>query len=196
MSVYFHANFKLNLNYLSGVLNHLIEKPELNDEQIAKEYGYKAPFTNRYKSWLRKCGIIENSIKVKLTEYGKVIYKKDPKLNKNPTLWYMHSHLTSSEDIAETWSYFFNTFLKKNKNFTKLELSEGISMKLMPHNPSHFGKNAPMIKVITKVLLDSYIAETGFGPLGILSLKNGVFYNEQKKSPYNWTDVKSFTKLY
>jgi hypothetical protein len=53
MSVYFHANFKLNRERLSGVLKYLIEQAKLNDEQIADKFGYKAPFTKRYKSWLK-----------------------------------------------------------------------------------------------------------------------------------------------
>ncbi|KJD36959.1 hypothetical protein PW52_00420 [Tamlana sedimentorum] len=64
MSVYFHANFNLNRNILSGILKRLIQEPKLNDAQIAEQFEYKAPFTKRYKSWLRKCGILENSREV------------------------------------------------------------------------------------------------------------------------------------
>lgn len=196
MSVYFHAYFNLNRERLSGVLNDLIEKPKSSEEQIALKFGYKAPFTKRYKSWLKKCGIIENSPKVKLTEYGKVIYKNDPKLKKEPTLLYMHSFLTNSEENAEVWNYFYYTFLTQNESFTKSELSEALSMKLMPHNPNHFRKNSPMIKVITKVLIDSYISKTAFGSLGIVELKDNIYLRRKTKTPYNWTNTESFTSLY
>jgi hypothetical protein len=176
MSVYFHANFNLNRDRLSGILKSLIEQPGLSDEQIAKQFGYKAPFTKRYKSWLKKCGILENSTKVKLTKDGKIIYDKDPQLNKEKTLLYMHSFLTSTAENAEVWNFFHHIFLPKNKSFTKSELSEAISMKLMPHNPSHFAKNAPMIKVITKVLLDSYISENAFGLLKKIELRSKIYY--------------------
>lgn len=196
MSVYFHANFNLNRERLAGILRSIIEHPELSDEQIAKQFGYRAPFTRRYKSWLKKCGIIENSTKVELTEFGRVIFKKDSKLKKVQTLWYMHSYLTSSEDIAEAWNYFHHTYLPKNKSFTKAEVSEALSMKLMSHHPSHFGKNAPMIKVITKVLIDSYISEKAFGPLGIVELKSGVFHRGITKMPFIWNTVEDFVRLY
>lgn len=196
MSVYFHSSFNLNLERLAGVLKYIITQPELGDEQIATQFGYRAPFTKRYKSWLKKCGILENSLKVKLTEYGKIIYENDSELIKEISLWYMHSFLTHSEDNAEVWNYFYYYFLPKNKSFTKEELSEGLSMKLMVHNPSHFKKNAPMIKVITKVLVDSYTSTTAFGPLEILKFKNGRFFQVEKESPYNWTNVESFAKLY
>jgi len=189
MSVYFHANFNLNRKRLAGVLKYLIEHPEINDEQIAKQFGYHAPFTKRYKSWLKKCGLIENSTKVKLTEYGEVIYKKDLKLNKESTLKFMHTFLARSEDNAEAWNYFYHTFLPKNKSFTKSDLSDALSMKLMSHDPGHFGKNAPMIRVITKVLVDSYVSKKAFGPLGIIKLEEGVFCRGNSKVNFNPNDL-------
>ncbi len=155
MSVYFHSSFTLNRERLSGILYNLIEKPKLTDQEIAKQFGYNAPFTQRYKSWLKKCGVIEHSIKVKLTDFGEVIYKKDPKLKKEPTLWYMHSFLANSEDNAEAWNYFYHNYLPKNESFTKPQLSDAISMKLMAHNPGHFGKNRPMIKVTIPMVFNS-----------------------------------------
>ncbi len=176
MSVYFHANFNLDRERLSGVLKSLIERPELTDEQIAKPFGYKAPFTKRYKSWLKKCGLLENTNKVKLTKKGKEIYSKDSDLNKSSTIKYMYNFLVSSEENAEVWHYFHHTFLPNNKEFTKQKLSEAISMKLMPHNPSHFAKNAPMIKVITRILLDSYTSAKAFEPLEFIKFQKEKYF--------------------
>ncbi|MBW2938238.1 DUF4007 family protein [Aureisphaera sp. CAU 1614] len=177
MSVYFHANFYLDRGRLSGILKSLIESPDLTDEQVAKPFGYKAPFTKRYKSWLKKCGLLENTRKFKLTEKGKEIYSKDPDLNKTSTIDYMYEFLVSSEENAEVWHFFHYTFLPNHIEFTNIELSEAISMKLMPHNPSHFAKNAPMIKVITRVLLDTYLSERAFKTLNIIGLKNKKYIN-------------------
>ena len=196
MSVYFHSSFNLNSERMSGVLKCLIDEPNLTDEEVGNRFGYKAPFTKRYKSWLKKCGLIENSIKVGLTEYGKVIYQKDNFLNKKQTLWYIHTFLTHSKNNAEVWNYFYNIYLPKNKSFTKSDISEAISMKLMPHNPNHFGKNAPMVKVITKVLIDSYLSKTAFGPLNIIESKEGVFFRSETKNLYKWNSLKDFIKLY
>jgi Protein of unknown function (DUF4007) len=181
---------------MAGILKCLIEEPNLTDEEVGKRFGYKAPFTKRYKSWLKKCGLIENTTKFILTNYGTVIYEKDNKLKKESSLWYMHSFLTSSEDIAEAWNFFYHTFLLKTNNFTKPELSNALSMKLMSHNPSHFGRNAPMIKVITKVLIDSYISKLAFGQLNIIESKDGAFHKCKIKTPYNWNNVESFSRLY
>jgi len=196
MSVYFHANFNLNSDRLAAILKHLIEQPKLNDEQIAHKFGYKAPFTKRYKSWLKKCGLIKNSTKIELTDYGKIIYKKDPKLEKSITLWYMHSFLASSEENAEAWNYFYHTFLPKNKSFTKSDLSMALSMKLMAHHPSHFGKNAPMIKVITKVLINSYLSEKAFGILHIVDSFEDRLIRKTSKNPFKWDTAEGFENLY
>lgn len=195
MSVYFHGNFNLNRDRLSGILSYLINEPELNEEEIGGKFGYKAPFTKRYKSWLRKCGILKNSIKVELTDFGKIIYKKDSKLIKEPTLWCMYSHLISSEDVAESWIFFHFTYLMKNESFTKLDVSKALSMKLMKHNPNHFRESAPMIKTITRVLLDSYISKDAFGPLNLIKLKNGVYHKGKIDIPNN-VNIKDFDKLY
>ena len=196
MSVYFHSSFNLDRERMSGVLNFRITRPELDDEQIASKFGFKAPFTKRYRAWLKKCGIIKNSIKFELTDFGKVIYKKDPKLQKKPTIWYIHNYLVSSEDNAESWHYFYNVFLPKNKSFSKLELSNALSMKLMAHNPNHFSKNAPMIKVITKVLIDSYLSERALGPLNFIEMSEGILVRKAPKRLDNWNNIDAFEKLY
>jgi hypothetical protein len=161
---------------MSGVLTLLITQPSLNDEEIGQRFGYKSPFTKRYKSWLKKCGILENSSKAKLTKEGKEIFYEDLQLTKENTLRYMHSFLTNSEKNAEVWNFFYHKFLPQNESFTRTELSAAISKKLMPHNMNHFAKNAPMIKVILKVLLDSYISEKAFARLQIIGFDGEKIY--------------------
>ncbi|WP_298754872.1 DUF4007 family protein [uncultured Psychroserpens sp.] len=196
MSVYFHANFNLDRKRLSGILKLIIENKNLCDDDIAKKFGYKSPFTKRYISWLKKCGILENSSKRKLTNYGEVIYKKDPLLNKKTTLWFMHTELTKNEENAEAWHFFFHNFLNKHNSFTKKDLQLALSMKMMPHDPHHFSKNAPMIKVITRVLIDSYISETAFSPLNIIKLKGSVFFRSVTKPFNKWNNIEEFIQLY
>lgn len=193
MSVYFHANFKLDRSRLADILKLIRDDKKISDENIAKKFGYKAPFTKRYISWLKKCGIIENSNKRILTKYGKVIYKNDPNLQKQPSIWFMHTELTKSEENAEAWCFFYNKYLSLTKTFKKDQLQLAISMKMMPHDPSHFGKNAPMIEVITKVLINSYISESAFGPLNIVESNNGTFHRGEIKAPYDWNNLEAFS---
>ena len=152
-----------------------MENPNQKEEKTAAPFGYKAPFTKRYKSWLKKTGIIEDLNKLKFTEQGKSIWENDSELNTETTLSYLYSSLISSEDNAEVWHFFHHTFLPKHKTFTKEGVANALSMKLMAHNPKHFKKNAPMIKTITRVLMDSYISSNGLGNLNLLSYNNNRF---------------------
>jgi hypothetical protein len=131
-----------------------------------------------------------------LTEFGKVIYEKDAKLEMTPTLWYMHNYLANSEDNAEAWNYFYHKFLQENKSFTKSDLSMALSMKLMEHDPSHFGKDAPMIKVITKVLIDSYLSKKAFGSLNIIVSNKDKLISGTNNKPLKWNSLEDFKNLY
>ena len=71
MSVYFHSSFGLNRKFMAGVLSDSINNPTKDPKEVAKPFGYNAPFTPRYKSWLQKCGIVKlSSGKASLTPYG------------------------------------------------------------------------------------------------------------------------------
>ena len=51
MTVYFHGNFGLNREYMASVLAASLKDPGATGDEIAAPFGYKAPFTARYKSW-------------------------------------------------------------------------------------------------------------------------------------------------
>ena len=59
MTVYFHGSFGLNREYMAGVLQGALAKPKISDKELAKPFGYGAPFSQRYRSWLHKTGITE-----------------------------------------------------------------------------------------------------------------------------------------
>ena len=121
MSVYFHGSFGLNRKFMAGILKGLILNPDANNNELAKPYGYKAPFTQRYRSWLNKTGIIEGKRSIRLTPAGEIIWKKDPKLESIITKWFLHHELTSDPEKAEAWYYFIKEFLPKNKSFSKMD---------------------------------------------------------------------------
>ena len=82
MSVLFHGNFGLNRSYMSGILTNSIKNPTLKDRELAKPFGYGAPFAARYRSWLHKCGVTEMGLPIKLTPMGEVVVRNDPDFNK------------------------------------------------------------------------------------------------------------------
>ena len=140
MTVYFHGSFGLNREYMAGVLASSLKNPAASGDEIAAPFGYKAPFTGRYKSWLHKTGLTTKGRKTTLTPIGEVVWKHDPKFKSVVTQWLMHHELTTDPERAEAWHYFANQFLPSHKSFGIEELENGLAMKLMSHHPSHFGK--------------------------------------------------------
>lgn len=172
MTVYFHGSFGLNREYMAGVLATCLNNPDASGDEIAAPFGYKAPFTGRYKSWLNKTGLTTKGRKLELTPIGEVVWKNDPKLKSLVTQWLMHHELCTDPERAEAWHFFAHEFLPKHKTFNLVELEDGLAMKLMSHHPSHFGKGASMIKVIARKIIQCYTNPQGLGGLGILSAAN------------------------
>ena len=103
MTVYFHGNFGLNREYMAGVLKTGLKDPKASGDAIAAPFGYKAPFTARYKSWLNKTGLITANKVMELTPFGEVVWAKDPKFQSMVTLWLLHHELTGDPERAEAW---------------------------------------------------------------------------------------------
>lgn len=60
--------------------------------------------------WLRAYGLIldEGSSGAKLTGFGSELYKYDRYLEKNFTLWVLHSFIARNKELATSWYLFFN----------------------------------------------------------------------------------------
>ena len=103
MTVYFHGSFGLNREYMAGVLATSLKNPNASGDEIAAPFGYKAPFTGRYKSWLHKTGLTTKGHKINLTPIGEVVWEHDPKFKSLVTRWLMHHELCTDSDRAEAW---------------------------------------------------------------------------------------------
>jgi len=176
MTVYLHGNFGLNREYMAGVLKSSLDKPNATGDEIAAPFGYKAPFTARYKSWLNKTGLITGSKVTELTPIGEVVWENDPKFQSAVTQWLLHHELTGDPDRAEAWNFFAQDFMPSTQEFTVGDLQNGLSMKLMSHHPTHFGRNAPMIKVIARKIIQCYANEEALGSLGIITQASNKRY--------------------
>jgi len=73
MTVLFHGHFALNRNYMSCILNPALDQSGVKDKQLARPFGYSAPFAAHYRSWLHKTGVIELGFPVTLTAMGAVV---------------------------------------------------------------------------------------------------------------------------
>ena len=73
MTVLFHGNFALNRERMAGVLRASLSNPKLKDAELAKPFGYGAPFGALYRSWLHKTGM------TKMEEAGKATLIRPPR---------------------------------------------------------------------------------------------------------------------
>lgn len=180
MSVFFHGSFGLNRSHMSAVLRACITMPDKSDMEIAQPFGYKAPFTKKYKTWLIKTGIVNSGKGFRLTEPGRVIFDNDPTFQSTAAKWFLHHNLVSDAAVAETWYFFIYEFLPSQKSFVRADLQEGLAMKLMPHSAKHFASGSPMNKTISKKLLECYSGSEALGDLGLISVEGKDLYKVQK----------------
>ena len=169
MAVYFHGNFRLNRERLAGLLQYGLENPELKDKDLAKRFGYGAPYAQRYRNWLYRVGITELRLPMKLTPMGAVVYENDPNLQSLVTQWFMHWELTTDPKRAETWHFFYHNFLPQQESFSKEDLQGALMTYLSEqHSKQHFGHNSTMLPGITKAILECYMSGNALGDLNVI----------------------------
>jgi hypothetical protein len=187
MAVYFHGNFGLNRDRLAGLLQYGLENPELKDKELAQPFGYGAPYAQRYRNWLYRVGMTELGLPMKLTAMGAVVYENDPKLQSLVTHWFMHWELTTDPQRAETWHFFYHTFLPKHKSFTKEDLQGTLMMYLSKqHSEQHFGLNSTMLPGITRIILECYTLQESLGSLHIISKEGNQFTRSPESTKINF----------
>ncbi len=191
MSVYFHGSFGLNRLYMSGLLVALLKDKNASPEKLAAPFGYSAPFGQKYRTWLVKTGILENTRNPTLTSFGEIIWLNDPKFETPVTQWFIHHQLSIDPENAEAWHFFAQSFLPKNKTFTKEDLQNQLAMKMMPHSEKHFRKGSSMNATITKKLIECYTEPKALGDLEIVSQidnKKYQFNNPKSLGPWKGPD--------
>jgi Protein of unknown function (DUF4007) len=197
MTVYFHGSFGLNRQRMAEILRVTLKDPGLRDQEIAEPFGYNAPFTARYRSWLHKTGLIEMKYPIRLTKMGKVVYEHDPGLESLTTQWFIHKELATDPDRAEAWHFFVHEFLTKHKTFSKDDLLAGLTEKLRAHSEKHFGPGSNLNKVILRKLLECYTAKEALGEIKLINEKKGVYtYNEKSKIKRSWKSAADLIKAY
>ena len=200
MTVYFHGSFGLNRQYMAGILRDGLKRPAKSPSELAQPFGYKAPFANRYKSWLHKTGLIRTESPIRLTELGEIVYDQDPQLRSLVSMWFMHHSLSADPENAEVWHWFNADFLPQNELFSKSDLEIGVAKQLMPHDKRHFAIGSTMTRVIVRKLIDCYISSDALGELEIFSvLSKDQFQREASKKLGPWRTqqmlLRDFRKL-
>lgn len=177
MTVFFHGSFGLDRARMAQILDLALANPEYTDKELAKPFGYGAPFASIYRSWLHKTGLSNLRRPVALTDFGNVVFRHDKKLSAKPTLWFMHHQLTRESERAEAWHFFIHKFRLDHESFTTEDLRKGLILQLSPHDMKHFGEESTMIPIITRKLLDCYTSEAALGPLGLVQETGSGHYS-------------------
>ena len=142
--------------------------PDISDRDLAKNFGYGAPFAAKYRSWLHKVGLVEQRRTFTLTELGESVRQTDPALKSNDTLLTMHRELTTSPEKVETWHFFEHEFRARHREFTRDLLESELSDKLSAHSKMHFGPGSKMVPVIAKKIIECYVLDDALGPLHVI----------------------------
>ncbi len=192
MTVLFHGSFALNREYMSGILDAAIKKTDATDKQLAEPFGYGAPFGQRYRSWLHKCGVTEMGLPMQLTPMGEAIRKKDRKFRTLTTQWLLHHELVADPERAEAWHFFANEFLPKHDHFTRIDLVDALTEKLRYHSEQHFGPGSKLNQQIARKIIQVYTQESGLGLLRLIEPKGKDFVRMRVKPQGPWRSPEEF----
>lgn len=197
MTVFFHGNFGLDRPRMAQLLELALAKPKYGDKDLAKPFGYGAPFASTYRSWLHKSGLTNLRRPVGLTNLGEVVLQHDQNLSAIPTLWFMHHQLTTYPDRAEAWNFFIHEFRPANRSFSKEDLRAGLIKRLSPHHMKHFGEGSTMIPIIVRKIIECYTSPKALGHLGLLTKDNfGNYLFPNIEIPSICEDVSALTASY
>jgi hypothetical protein len=181
---------------MAGLLKLALKDPKLKDKELAKPFNYGAPFAMRYRSWLHKTGMTDLRLPVQLTERGKIVYKKDPKLASLEAQWFLQHELVQDPERAEAWHYFAMKFLPAHGSFTADELLDGLTEKLRSHSEMHFGPGSKLNKVIRRKILECYTTDHGLGQLGLLRKEGQRYVRGTVKPKGPWKSIGALTKAF
>jgi len=196
MTVMFHGSFGLDRTRMSGVLSKAIKSPSLKDIDLAKPFGYGAPFAAKYRSWLHKCGLTEMGLPIKLTPFGEIVFKKDPEFKTLTTQWFLHHELVTDPERSEAWYFFALEFLPKHASFTREELLMGLMEKLRSHSEQHFGPGGMLNKTIYNKIIEVYTGDKGLGQLELLKAEGDHFVRLAPKVLGPWKTAEDLAKAY
>lgn len=103
-----HEKFALREGWINKALMILPENPDAFTRKDATDlFGIGSNMVKSLRYWMRALGLT-NFSGTELSEIGKLIAKYDPYVEKNFTLWLLHSYLAKNAENATTWYIFFN----------------------------------------------------------------------------------------
>lgn len=103
-----HEKFPLREGWINKALMILPTNSDAFTRKDATDlFGIGSNMVKSLRYWMRAFGLT-NASGTELTELGNLIAEKDPYLEKDFTLWIMHSHIAKNLEDATSWYMFFN----------------------------------------------------------------------------------------
>lgn len=122
-----HETFAIREGWLHKGVKLLGENPELLvDENACDFLGVGRNMAKSIRHWLVATGLAEpchehkvgNKSVLALTDFGDLVWNRDPYFTETGTWWAVHVNLVNCSDHALTWTWFFNSF-----NFDRFDRS-------------------------------------------------------------------------
>ena len=120
-----HETFCIREGWLSKGMEAVLQNPRVFLEKgAADELGVGANMAKSIRYWLKATGLTQEKVGkgASLTDFGRIIYEKDPYLEEIFTLWCLHINLALNMEAATSWYFFFTSFIQEE--FKKTELEE------------------------------------------------------------------------
>lgn len=127
-----HESFIPREGWLTKGLFAAAEKPGLFTENFgADELGVGTNMAKSIRYWLRTAGLTRETGKaqVQLTEFGRTLLQQDAYLEDAFSLWLIHCHIASNQEMATSWYFFFQCF--DREEFTREQLERDLEEYLL-----------------------------------------------------------------
>lgn len=113
-----------------------------NVKEGIDEIGVGSAMVKSIRYWLQATGLTEEKIGLKgkryqslTSEFGKILFKKDPYFEDLNSLYLLHYKLVTNKDLATTWNLFFNSI--KATEMTKHHMEEALEQLILNIDPEH-----------------------------------------------------------
>lgn len=129
-----HETFCIREGWLSKGLHAVAENEKVFSKMFgADALGVGSNMAKAIRYWLRAGGLTtENPGKgINLSEFGKIVYEKDPYLEEDFTLWCIHVNLALNKENATSWYLLFRLF--QLEEFTREGLEEFLVRELQKY---------------------------------------------------------------
>lgn len=143
-----HESFPLREGWIEKGIQSISTNGALtfSKDNGVKLLGIGANMVKSLKYWMIASNIIDESLKVNLTEFGEALLKNDPYMEKNISWWLLHYFLVSSFEQSPVLYYIYNKYNGNHidKDNLKQEICEYFERKEYEYNPKLVNEDVNM----------------------------------------------------